>query len=86
MSLLELFCDVDDFWQAFAPGWHAQLIKVGARRRNRVGQLSPSEIMTIIIHFHQSGYRTFKGYYTQYVTKHLVEAFQDWSATVALSS
>ena len=29
--------------------------------------MSPSEIMTILIHFHQSHYRTFKAYYTEYV-------------------
>jgi len=31
--------------------------------------------MTIMIHFHQSGYRTFKGYYEKYVRTYLSEAF-----------
>ena len=59
MSLLELFCSVDDFMQSFAP--HLKTMQLAAgRQRERQGQLSPSEVMTILIHFHQSHYRTFK--------------------------
>ena len=75
MSLVELFCHVDDFWQAFQPSWHDHLLKEGERQRLRPAQLSESEIMTIMIHFHQSGYRTFKDYYTRYVLKHLSREF-----------
>ena len=39
-------------------------------RRVRATRLSPSEIMTILIHFHQSHYRTFKAYYTEYILIH----------------
>src|SRR5262249_35746552 len=46
---------------------------VGQRRRTP--GLCMSEIMTILIHFHQSGYRTFKTYYEQYVLKHLRREF-----------
>lgn len=67
MSLLELFCHVDDFWQAFAPTYHARLIETGQRQRQRSSSLSTSAIMTVLIHFHQSHYRTFKAYYTEYV-------------------
>ena len=63
MSLLELFCSVDDFWLDFAPHWKADHLAMG-RQRERKGQLCPSEIMTLLIHFHQSQYRTFKAYYT----------------------
>jgi hypothetical protein len=31
--------------------------------------------MTILIHFHQSHYRTFKAYYTEYVQVHLTSDF-----------
>lgn len=74
MSLLALFCDVDDFCQQ----WEAQQPKalpgVGGQRR-RQARLSESEIMTIVIHFHQSGYRDFKTYYTHYVQVHLRSEF-----------
>ena len=72
MSILELFCVLDEFWVQFAPAWHEHLL-AGAqpRRRQRAPQLHPSEIMTILIWFHQSHYRTFKAYYTEYVQVHL---------------
>lgn len=77
MSLLSLFCHVDDFWKAVRPGWHEHLLAEGKRSRLRPTNLSESEIMTILIHFHQSGYRTFKDYYTRYVQVHLAGEFPD---------
>jgi hypothetical protein len=74
MSLLELFCDVDDFWLRFAPQWRASQLAAG-QQRERAGQLCPSEVMTILIHFHQSHYRTFKAYYTEQVQVHLSKEF-----------
>ena len=70
-SLLELFCDVDDFCLAFAPKWQEQLLSSGELQRQRKRSLSLSEIMTILIHFHQSHYRDFKAYYTGYVLERL---------------
>ena len=64
MSILDLFCSVDEFWQAFAPQWRQQLLASGRRRRWRRGRLHPSEIMTIAILLQQSGYRTFKALFT----------------------
>jgi len=52
MSLLELFCDVDDFLLSFAPQWKVCQLQAG-KQRERTGQLCPSEVMTILIHFHQ---------------------------------
>lgn len=74
MSLLELFCAVDDFWLCFEPQWKASCLAVG-KQRERAGQLCPSEVMTILIHFHQSHYRTFKAYYTEHVQVHLNKEF-----------
>jgi Transposase DDE domain len=75
MSLLELYCHVDDFCQQTEPQRKSQLIDDGRMHRERAGELSASEIMTILIHFHQSQYRTFKAYYTQYVQVHLTSEF-----------
>lgn len=77
MSLLDLFCDVDDFWKIFFPFWKRQLITDGNIKRMRQTQLSMSEIMTIIIHFHQSHYRNFKAYYILHVQVHLRSEFPD---------
>lgn len=75
MSILDLFCSVDDFWQEFGPQWEQSLLVSGAKQRHRDGQMYPSEVMTLAIHFHHSGYRTFKGYYTKYVQTQLRAAF-----------
>jgi hypothetical protein len=74
MSLLELFCDVDDFMLRFTPQWKAAQLAAG-KQRERTGQLCASEVMTILIHFHQSHYRTFKAYYTEHVQVHLAGEF-----------
>ena len=75
MSLLELFCHVDDFWLQFGPQWERELLVTGAKHRRRAGQLCPSEIMTILIYFHQMRYRDFKTYYTQFVQVYLRSEF-----------
>ena len=74
-SLLELFVSVDDFCQVFLPLWKRKLMQDGSKKRNRPGQLSSSEIMTILIYFHQSHYRNFKAYYTEHVCKYLRSEF-----------
>ena len=75
MSLLELFVSVDDFCQVFLPFWESKQLADGSRKRLRAGQLRVSEIMTIIIHFHQSQYRNFKAYYREHVCQHLRSEF-----------
>ena len=69
-SLLELFCDVDDFCMIFLPQWQKQLLETGAIQHQRQRSLTLSEIMTILIAFHQSHYRTFKAYYCEQVLRH----------------
>jgi hypothetical protein len=73
MSLLELFCAVDDFCIWFNK--QAMGKKLGRGKRGPQARLSLSEIMTILIHFHQSHYRDFKAYYTEYVLTHLRREF-----------
>lgn len=67
LSLEELFCCVDDFCQSFEPQWERQLLGHGLQLRKRERSLRLSEIMTILIAFHQSCYRNFKTYYQQKV-------------------
>jgi hypothetical protein len=75
MSLLELFCAVDDFCQAFLPRWQAHRLSSSYPTRQRTRRLCLSEIMTILILFHQSHYRNFKAFYCDYVCKHLRAEF-----------
>jgi hypothetical protein len=76
-SLLELFVHVDDFCQTFLPGLEQHLFSTGAIQRRRARSLSMSEVMTILIHFHQSHYRNFKAYYCEHVWPHLRSEFPD---------
>jgi hypothetical protein len=73
--LISIFCDVDDFCKEFEPEWRKILIEnqngqlIGnQKQRNRHSELSLSEAMTIVILFHKTGYRTFKDYYTRFVS------------------
>lgn len=73
MSLLELFVSVDDY--CLANKQERRAITGGKGSRNRTGQMYLSEVMTLLIHFHQSHYRHFKAYYTEYVQVHLRREF-----------
>jgi hypothetical protein len=75
MSLEELFCDVDDFCRVFLPTWHRQLLTNGERKRARTSRLTLSEIMTILIYFHQSQYRNFKTFYLWQVCRYCRSEF-----------
>ena len=75
MSVLDVYCSVDAFWQRFEPLWDRELLASGQRRRRRATRLHPAEILTLLILFQQSGYRTFKGFYREYVQRHLRQEF-----------
>ena len=76
MGVTELFCHVDDFWKQQSAHSHPA----------RMRQLCESEIMTVLILFHESHYPTFKAFYTEYVRIHLRAEFPAWRATRALWS
>lgn len=74
-KLIELFCVVDDFCQQFLPHFEQQLLNLEGKQRKRSSKMSPSEIMTIVIHFHQSQFRNFKAYYQTVLQKNLLPYF-----------
>ena len=74
MSILELFCDVDDFCQ-WVSRWEDAKLYGLTGKRGPAPRLSMSEVMTILIHFHQSHYRNFKAYYVQHVREQLSSEF-----------
>jgi len=76
-QLLPMFVTIDDFCKDFQ---HSHLICLPSTSqnktcRNRKARLSPSEIITILVSFHQSGFRTFKAFYTQCVLQHWTHLF-----------
>ena len=70
MDFTALFCEVDDFCQRFELSWSRRLLHSGTRRRKRKSRLALSEIMTILIAFHSSQFRTFKHYYHNLLREH----------------
>ena len=75
ISLENLFCHVDDFCQIFEPRWRHHLLSHNVKPRQRQRSLVLSEIMTILIGFHQSHYRNFKRHYLHHVCQHWRQAF-----------
>jgi hypothetical protein len=74
MDLTKLYCSIDDFWKFFKQEWDKHLINNGKAKRGPEPGLSIPEMMTIVILFHQSNYRTFK-YFYEYVCKYLRRDF-----------
>jgi len=73
-SLEELFCEIDDFCQQAEPQWRLLLLADG-KHRERPRSLCLSEIMTILVAFHQQHYRNFKSYYLKHVCQYWTQAF-----------
>ena len=74
-NLIELFCAVDDFSQEFLPEFEKNQLEFGLRKSQKTCSMSPSELMTIMIYFHQIRFRDFKTYYTKYVQLYLKSEF-----------
>ena len=63
------------------------MIRIGNKYRNREGKLSLSEMMTIMVSFHFSHFRTFKHYYKYCIGmqyKHLFSNLMSYSRFVGL--
>jgi hypothetical protein len=74
-SLEELFCRLDDFCQVFEPKWRATQLGNGLKQRNRKRSLCMSEILTILVSFHQQSYRNFSHFYHKHVKVYWCEEF-----------
>lgn len=73
-DLTALYCAVDDFWKVFRTQWEKHLLAAGKLKRGPEPELSIAEMLTIVILFHHSNYRTFKHFY-EYVTVYLKKEF-----------
>jgi Transposase DDE domain len=77
VDIVALFCDLDDFYQAFVPTWQQHLLPAPGRHRQRTCRLSASEVMTLLISFQDSNYRTFKHFYRKQVCRYWRAEFPD---------
>jgi hypothetical protein len=79
LDLTQIFCDVDDFYRQLERLCELETARLpcdGQPKRYQ-SRLSLSEVMTIVIAFHGSGYRTFKDFYKQKVLADWRDAFPD---------
>lgn len=71
LDLEEIFCDVDDFYQVWERfGAKLPQLPHDGEMKQYNSKLSISEVMTIAIAFHGSGFRTFKEFYKLQVLPH----------------
>ena len=75
--ILTIFCDVDEFCKSFEAYCKEHLLEVSSEKKGFFpkSSMALSEIMTIVILFHLSQYRTFKWYYKSYVSEQLRDCF-----------
>ena len=57
------FCVIDDFCKLFKKEFDKHILSDGSGKRNSKISLTLSEILTIQVHYHNSGLKTFKDYY-----------------------
>ncbi|MBV8453662.1 MAG: IS982 family transposase [Deltaproteobacteria bacterium] len=61
--LTEVFCEVDDFCQAFDAQWKVHLLGSGAAPRGPKPGLAVSEIITLLLVLHSAGFKYLKNFY-----------------------
>ena len=78
IPMTEIFCDVDDFYREFTDNLPKNLLPSSEEPHFPLTVppciLSPSEMMTLVVIFHLSHYRTFKHFY-QHVRQYWHQEF-----------
>ena len=78
-KIIEIFSICDDFSKVFDKTLEQKAIpncdSSKKRKYHRDGMMSDSEVMTILILFHDSGYRCLNHFYIQYVCKYMRHLF-----------
>lgn len=73
--ITQLFVEMDDFMKEFEPYYKKKLLSSGNYNSKMNSKLSMSEVMTIVVYYHNYGNRTFKHFYINTVMKHLNHYF-----------
>ena len=74
-KIIEIYCKVDDFNKTFIEELKTRQLESNPKKRNRGFTMSESEVMTIVIYFHLSGYRNFKHFYIFNVCENMKDLF-----------
>ena len=72
--LIGIYCEIDDFCKVFEEYWRKHLITDGREIMPKCA-MNLSEIMTIVVFFHLSGQRNFKGCYNTLICGYLKHCF-----------
>lgn len=72
--LTELYCTVDDFCKLIAEELGKKYL-LGSEKSNNHSKFKLSEIVTIAVYYHYSGYKNFKSYYQKHVQVYLKKDF-----------
>ena len=72
-KLIELFIEVDDLYKAYVE--YQKQIGFVPKKRTRVPDLNGSEVCTILVAYHHSGYKCFEYYYRQLILKRYADYF-----------
>jgi hypothetical protein len=75
MDILSVFCQIDDFCQTFEPKYNQFQLTEGQKKRNKPSQMAMSEVMTILVLFHQSGFRNLKTFYNEKICRYQRQDF-----------
>jgi Transposase DDE domain len=76
LDLTQIFCDIDDFYQDLnRVGEAVPKLPYDGEAKTYNSKLSLSEVTSIVIAFHGSGFRNFKAFYTLQVLPHWKSAF-----------
>lgn len=70
-----IFCEIDDFCKYLKLQTNTNLLSDGLQKRKRDHIMTVSEVMTISVLYHYSGYTTFKDYYEKGVMMHMRDDF-----------
>ena len=73
--LTRIFYDMDDFCQSFESELNKFLLESDCKQRIRACHLSLSEVMTVVVQLHRSGYRCFKDFYLKSIKHHYLPFF-----------
>lgn len=90
LEIIELFCLVDDFTYRFQEMCSEKRIEYSRKKlRKKAFRTSLSEVLTILLLFHRSNYRTFKHFYLNHIKtalKYLFPNLVGYSRFVQLTS
>jgi hypothetical protein len=76
LDLTQIFCDIDDFFRLLERGGEGvPKLPYDGEAKQYSSKLSLSEVASIVIAFHSSGFRTFKEFYTLQVLPNWRGAF-----------